>query len=296
MRKELMRSIKLTLLVFISLLTGVQGVHANETVKVATTILPIKNFVEKVGGDKVEAFSLIPPGGNPHTYEPTPGQMKKFSEVDLFVKLSMHFEFEETWIPKLEKLNKKVKTVNSSRNITPIPMIEGGHHDHHDHHDHGQWDPHTWVSIKNAMVIASTIKDALVDHDPANADYYRENAQNFLIELDDLHQEIKQSLNDKKQRAIFIYHPAWGYFAHDYGLEQVVIEQHGKEPSAKDLARFVKQANDRGIKAIFTSPEFSDKSAKVIASEIGGRVVSIDHLGENFVSNMREAGKAFQAN
>lgn len=262
------------------------------SIQVTTTIAPLEYFVERVGGDLVDVQSMIPQGGNPHTYEPSPSQMMKLSKADLYVKIGTEFEFEHTWIPKLVSLNKEMTVVNASEGIQEIAMAEHEDHGDHDHHHHGAGDPHTWVSVNNAMLMVRSIEKALSKFDPTNADIYQKNASQFIAELGDLNYEIRETLKPLANKAFYIYHPSWGYFAQDYGLEQVVIEQEGKEPSARDLQRIVKEAKEKGIKRIFISPEFSDKSAKVIAKEIGGEVVVIDHLGKDFISNMKKAAEA----
>jgi len=112
--------------------------------------------------------------------------------------------------------------------------------------------------------------------------------------LNALDSDISAALKSVNNRTFIVYHPAWGYFAHDYGLKQVAIEEGGKEPQAAYMTRIIKQARDQNIKVVFVSPEFSSRNAEVVASEIGGRVVVISSLAVNYLENMEEVVKAFK--
>jgi zinc transport system substrate-binding protein len=157
-----------------------------------------------------------------------------------------------------------------------------------------EFDPHIWLSPKNAKIMVENIYNGLVRVDPENKKYYKENKENYLKELDKLDNEITQALLGKVERKIMVYHPAWSYFARDYNLEQIPVEEGGKEPSPKDLENFIKQAKENSIKIIFASPEFSTKSAEVIASEIGGAVVLISPLEKDYVNNISKVTKVFK--
>ncbi len=255
-----------------------------------TTIQPLAFFVEQIGGPYVQVEAMIPPGANPHTYESTPGQMVNLSQAQMYVEIGTAFAFEKNWVPKLASLNKNMRIVNASVGISLIPMTE--HQHDNDHHEQGEVDPHTWVSVGNAMVMARTIEKNLCELDPGHASVYQANAVNLLKQLGDLDKEIQQILAPLQQRAFYTYHPSWGYFAVEYHLDQVVIENQGKEPTARELQHVVEDAKAKGIKTIFVSPEFNSKSAQVIAKEIGGQVVSIEHLNKDFLNNLRDAAKA----
>ncbi|MDP2846172.1 MAG: zinc ABC transporter substrate-binding protein, partial [Candidatus Methanoperedens sp.] len=153
--------------------------------------------------------------------------------------------------------------------------------------------PHIWLSPKNAKIMVENIYQGLVQIDPANQEYYARNKQKYLQELDELDNEITQALSGKKNRKIMVYHPAWAYFARDYGLEQIPIEKEGKEPTPQGIVSLIKQAKENNITVIFASPQFSTKSAEVVAKEIGGEVVLISSLEKNYLENMRKVTQAF---
>jgi zinc transport system substrate-binding protein len=134
----------------------------------------------------------------------------------------------------------------------------------------------------------------LVQADPQNRRYYEDNRDSYLKELGDLDAEMAALLKDTGNRSFVVYHPAWGYFARDYGLHQLGIEQEGKEPKAAYMARLIDEARRQNIKVIFVSPEFDSRNAEAIAREIGGRVVIIDPLAGDYLTNMRQVAAAFK--
>jgi zinc transport system substrate-binding protein len=129
---------------------------------------------------------------------------------------------------------------------------------------------------------------------PADQLYFEKNRDSYLAKLDTLDADIRSSLNGLGNRTFIVYHPAWGYFARDYGLKQLGIERDGKEPQAAYMARLIQEAQERKIKVILVSPQFDTRSAETIAREIGGRVVSIDPEGSDYLDNMREVSAAFK--
>jgi len=136
---------------------------------------------------------------------------------------------------------------------------------------------------------------ALVDVDPTHAGAYETGLDSLLADLDALNRAIRRSLAGTAGRRFLVHHPSWGYFARDYGLEQVAIEREGKEPSPRGIASLVETARRLGIRTVFASPQFTTRSAEVVAREIGGRVVLVDPLGRDYIGTMRAAAKAFGA-
>lgn len=173
---------------------------------------------------------------------------------------------------------------------------EGADHDEHEHEGHhhdGGLDPHVWVSPVNVKVIAKNIYEALVKVDPKNEATYKKNYENFLKKIDETDAKIKETLSGLKQGTAFIiFHPAFGYFAKEYNLKQVPIEVEGKEPKPKELAYLMDKAKEEGARAIFAEPEFSDKSAQLIAKELNIPVIKISPMAENWSENLINFAKA----
>ena len=266
-------------------------------IKAFVSILPQAYFVERIGGNRVAVSVMVGPGQSPATYEPRPKQMAKLSEAKLYFRIGVPFE--NVWMARISKANPGMRTIDTRKGIELLPM-KAGHHGaggpdrHHresvSHHDHGNSlnDPHIWLSLRLVKVQARNICDALIAEDPAHADYYEENLKAFHRDLDRLDTEIAGVLKGLKTRKLMIFHPALGYFARDYGLEQLPIEMEGKEPSAKSLARIIGQARKEGIKAVLVQEQFSSQSAEAVARAIRGKVVKVDPLAKEYLRNMRE--------
>lgn len=266
----------------------------NKRIGVVVSILPQAEFVEKVGGDKVQVVVMVPPEASPHTYEPTPSQLKEVSKAKMYAKVGSGVEFELAWMDKIISVNKGMLVIDCSKRME---LIEGEHdgepHEHKEEHEHHGVDPHIWLSPKNAKIMVENIYQGLIQIDPANQEYYARNKEKYLQELDELDNEITQALSGKKNRKIMVYHPAWAYFARDYGLEQIPIEGEGKEPTPQGIANLIKQAKENNITVIFASLQFSTKSAEVVAKEIDGEVVLISPLEKSYLENMRKVAEAF---
>ena len=245
----------------------------NDKLIVFVSILPQADFVRQLGGDRVEVSVMMPPGANEHNYEPDTGQLKALSQANLYVKVG-HLPFEDAWMERFVSTNRDMLVVDSSQSIE---MIEHN--------------PHIWLSPRLVKIQANTISAALVQLDPENQDYYLQQKQVFLKELDKLDQEITATLSGVKGKSFLVYHPAWGYFARDYGLQEVAIEEHGKEPGAREMSRIIDYAKKNQIKTIFDSSQHSTHSADAIAAELGARVVLLDPLAADYMDNIRKVAK-----
>ncbi len=259
------------------LLTGVMNVGAEveellpkDKIGVIVTILPFANFVEKVGKERVEVGVMVPPGASPHTYEPTPLQLKEISQAQLYVKVGSGIDFELAWMDKIRKVNRDMLICDSSQGIEII-----------------NHDPHIWLSPKNAKKIVQNICQALIQIDPLSQEYFKENAREFNSRLDELDKEIKIKLSKMNNKRFLSYHPSWTYFAKEYDLVQVAIEEEGKEPSATFLVSIIEQARASHISIILCSPQFNIKSAEVIAQEIGAQIITADPLARDYIKNLQ---------
>jgi zinc transport system substrate-binding protein len=252
---------------------------------VIVTVLPQVEFVNAVGGDRVEVTAMVPPGANPHTYEVTPAQMTKLSKAKMYAKVGSPLEFELTWLDKLTAQNHDMLLVDCGQGIGLMKSTDP---------DEPGIDAHTWTSPRNVKTMVNNICAGLSQISPADQLYFEENRDSYLEKLDALDADIRSSLTGIVNRTFIVYHPAWGYFARDYGLQQLGIEREGKEPQAAYIARLIKEARENNIKVIFVSPQFDTRSAEAIAREIGGHVVSIDPEGRDYLDNMRKVAAAFR--
>jgi len=246
---------------------------------VVVTILPQVEFVENVGGEKVDVTVMVPLGAGPHTYEPLPSQMKALARAKMYAKVGSGVEFELVWMEKLVATNQKMLVVDCSRGIQLMEK-----------------DPHVWMSPLNAKIMVQNICDGLVQVDPANRAHYEKNRDAYLHKLTELDQDIREALSGVTNRRFMVYHPSFGYFAKEYNLTMLPVEEEGKEPTPAGIVRLIEQAKEDNIKAIFASPQFNPRSAEVIADEIGGSVVLIDSLAGDYIANLRTVlGELVQA-
>ena len=239
-------------------------------IKVAVTILPQAQLVNKIGGERIAVSVLVPPGIDPHTYELSPGQLKKLSETELYIRVG-HIDFEKNWMDRIAGTNKEMLVIDSSQSIE---IING--------------DPHIWLSPRLAKIQAENIARALQDIDPENREDYAQRLQSVQKELDQLDSDIAATLSPVSGSKFLVFHPSWGYFARDYGLEEIAIEKDGKEPTAKELAELLSWAKNEDIKVIFASPQHSTREAEAVARELDGKVVIIDPLAGDYFVNLKQ--------
>ena len=268
----------LILLLIVPLLCGCisQDEVPSGKIRVAATIAPLGEFVEMVGGDKVVITVIVPPGAEPHTFEPTPSQMREVAKADLYVMNGAGLEF---WMNKVLEVNKKMAIVDSSKGVALLQ--ESG----------GEMDPHIWISLRNAGLQVNNICSGLVQVDPTNKDYYTKNRDDYLQKLQSLDEELSRSFISTKSKIFIVHHPAWAYFARDYGLEEVPLMENEKEPGPKYLGEVVDLAKKNNIITIFVEPEYNPKAAEVIAREMNASIINLDPLAENYLENMARAGR-----
>jgi zinc transport system substrate-binding protein len=249
-----------------------------ETLTVTVSILPQKLFVERIGGERVEVNVMVLPGESPATYEPKPAQLKALSKADAYFSIGVPFE--RAWLQRIASANSRMLMVDTTEGIDRTGGAENP-------------DPHIWLSPRLVKIQARTIHEGLVLLDPAHEERYRANLDAFMAEIDELDAYTRETLAGLEQRKFMVFHPSWGYFARDYGLEMISVEVEGQEPSAAELAELVVRAKRENIQVIFAQPEFSTRAAETIAAEIGGRVLLISPLAEDWLDNMRKVAESF---
>ncbi|MBN2349298.1 MAG: zinc ABC transporter substrate-binding protein [Bacteroidales bacterium] len=252
-------------------------VHVNEVITVS--ILPQKYFVEKIAGHKFEINVMIPPGASPATYDPLPGQLKNLSQSALYLRIG-YIGFEQSWMSKIRDINPNMKIADLSEGV---PVIEGHEHSSHSHHG---IDPHIWVSVKNAKLMAKNTYKALKQISPSDSAVFEKNLRTFYSELEAFDAKLTDTLKQLSNRHFLIYHPALTYLARDYNLVQLPMEFEGKEPSPSYLKDIVKNARANHVKLIFIQQEFDIKNATVVAREIGGNIVQINPLDEDWKNQL----------
>ena len=280
-----MRKLRLILTIFTTLLfVGCAERKIVVENRAVVSIAPLKPLVENILGDDFEISVLVPQGASPETFEPTPKQLREV-ETARFVFGTGLLEFEQEL---LHRIARNEQIINLSQGIELIAgTCSHAHHDHSCGHAHGV-DPHIWCSPKSLDKMARNAYHAIISEMPDSVKY-KMAFNDLIIRISDLNMEVaKKCFTDEEEdKAFVIYHPALSYLARDYQLMQIAIENEGKEPSAKHLARIIKQARDKGIKYVFYQSEFPASSVEIICKDINATAVEINPLDENIFENIR---------
>lgn len=247
---------------------------------VFVSVPPIAYFVEKIVGETMRVESLINPGDDPHVYEPKPKQMADLSKARLY--FSTNFPFERNLLTKIKATNPNLTITNTGYGIS---YMEDAAHKGHEGED--GFDPHIWTSPLNAFKIAENIYRGLVSANPEEVEIYRKNYLELLRSITKLDEELWERSKSARGMKFLVFHPAWSYFARDYGLIQVSVEQEGKEPKGAQLSRLIEDAKKEGIRVLLVSPQHSKRSATTIADAIGAEIVEIDPLSKKWDENLR---------
>jgi zinc transport system substrate-binding protein len=276
-----------------ALLCQTVAAAADYPIPVAVSVPPQAYFVKRIGGKRVSVNVLIPPGASHETYAPSPKQMVEASRARLYVKVGHpQFLFEHRYIEPFLRQRPEMVVVNMSEGVEFLNLPGHAHEGTAPTASEGS-DPHVWLAPYTVRVAAGNIARALARIDPQHAAEYQAGLARFVADLDRLDQEIRRLLSAVKRRTFMVYHPAWGYFARQYGLEQLAIETAGKEPSPGQLMALVRQARQQGIKAVFVQKGFATKGAEALARELGGEVIELDPLARDWLANMRETAALF---
>ncbi len=302
-------TILLVLIVIAAMLAPFEA--AAEKVTVFVSILPQKYFVQQIGKDLVDVQVMVQPGASPSIYEPKPRQLVTIAKTNVYFAIGVPFE--NIWLTKIASSNPKMRVVHTDHGIQKIAMAdhhhfgeetyhpetgqrpEGKHGQDENRHDSGIPDPHIWLSPPLVLIQARTISTALQEVDPDHRAVYEANYKDFISEILALNAELTSIFTGKQGLQFMVFHPAWGYFAQTYGLKQIPVEIQGKNPKPAQLKELIKHAKKHNINVIFVQPQFSAKSAEVIARGIGGQVVFADPLAEDWALNLRNMARKIKA-
>ncbi len=274
---------KLPMLVI--LLVGLSGCLAGqkktcEKPQVVVSILPVKSFVEKIAGDDFDIILLIPHGANPATYSLSPSQMRGISRAAAWFRMG-YIGFELSWYGRISETYPALKIVDLSEGLDLISR-----NPEENQPFHAGVDPHTWLSPTRVKIMSDRIFRELTRMNPGKEDLYRENYQKFLDEIVRTDREIRAILQKAPGRKFISYHPSLSYFARDYGLIQLSMEEGGKEPTPARLAVIAETAKQEGIKAVFIQSDFDKEFASAFAGEIGAKIIQIWPLNPDWSENL----------
>lgn len=243
------------------------------------SITPLKSIVEEITCGDFEVRILVPQGASPETFEPTAKQIAELSDSHLLFQTGL-IDFEQSLVGRVAEQTKVVNLCEG------VELMAGScSHHHHSHgHAHGI-DPHIWTSPKALMTMVDNVRDCIMREYPDSTKYdvAADKLQQRIAELD---RYCASRIDDAALRVMMIYHPAYTYYARDYGIEQIAIEHDGKEPSPRQLTTIVERAKSNGIGAILLQPQYSEDKVRSIAEECGAEIVVTDPLCEDIIAEI----------
>ncbi len=255
------------------------------------TLEPLRYFTEAIAGDKFKVVSMVPKGSSPETYDPTPQQLVNLGQSTAYLRIG-YIGFEQAWMEKLSANAPHLLVYDTSEGIDFI-REEG--HSHGDHYHEGGVEPHVWNSTRNASVIAENIFRILMKLDAKHTPYYKERLDSLQTVIEQTDTEVRHLLQ-RADSTFLIYHPALSYFARDYGLHQISIEEGGKEPSPAHLQELIETCRREGARVIFVQQEFDTRNARLIADELGIDVVPVNPLSYDWREEMIGVARALSMN
>ncbi|HUD01323.1 MAG TPA: zinc ABC transporter substrate-binding protein [Rhabdochlamydiaceae bacterium] len=251
---------------------------------VLVTIPPYAYFVEQIAGDTVLIEIFVPPGANPHIYEPTPKQVEKFAEAKIWFRYGDSIE--QKILPFLQKSH--VKDIDLSKGIHLLTATE---HTCGDHTHEGK-DLHIWLDPLLALKQAKKISEELSQTWPEHQKLFEQNYLQLAHRLEALDAEIKTELKPFKGATLLLSHPALGYYCARYGLHQLSVECEGKDPLPKQVAYVVKEAQEKGVKVVFIEPQYNNKGASLIAEKLHLPIYQIDPYALDYFHMMQDISKS----
>lgn len=253
---------------------------------ITVTIEPQRFFTEAIAGDHFDVVSMVPQGSSPESYDPTPQQLATLSKSEAYLRIG-YIGFEQVWMDRMTENTPHLQIFDTSKDIDFIFDSCHGHAEGHEHHPEEGIEPHVWTSTGNAFIIARNTFNALKMLDKENEKYYFERYDSLCNIIAQTDSTIRTLLNQPDiHKSFMIYHPALSYFARDYGLKQLPIEEGGKEPSPGQLKTLVDICRQEKVQVIFVQPEFDTRNAEVIAHETGARIVRINPLNYHWTEEM----------
>ena len=270
-------------LLAIVLLTSCNNGGQSSGEKIITvSIAPFKYFVKAIGGNDFTVNIMVPPGSDPHIYEPYPRQIVNLRKSVAYIS-NGYIGFENAWLGRFYETNGKMRILSLSRNIEPL----GSEHKNLSGHSEG-YDPHYWTSPRCAMMMSASVRDLLTGLNPDRREVYNETYRSLIQKIEELDKKADSLFSEVNRKAFMIYHPNLAYLARDYGLEEIPLEFEGKEPPPSRVKELIDLARRDRITTLFVQREYDTRNAGVIAAEIGAKIMIIDPLSENWYDSLGE--------
>ena len=243
------------------------GDKSNDLI-VCVSIPPLADFAKNIVGNRAIVHTLIPAGSTPHSFEPTPASMKLITNSDIFVRVGNVLKFEEILLNKIDR-----EKIGDILDISEFIKIENN-------------DPHIWLSPLFVREIMDTMLNTISKKLPQHRLYFNNNKNEYIRVLDSIDFAMSKILENKKERYLFVYHPAWKYFANYYDLEQLTIEKNGKSPKARDMKLLINDALEKDVSCIFFDPYYNENPVATIARELNLNTDALNPLPDDYLSNL----------
>ncbi len=256
---------------------------------VFVSILPQAFFLERIGGPHVTVKVMVGPGQSPATFDPSPRQLTRLSRARAYFSIGVPME--NALLPHLRRTFTDLEILNVGPENPPASAEVTHLHEDEAGLPCAENDPHVWLSPRLAKILARNVCRELEQLDPGHAPSFRGNLARLVAELDSLHAEISRELRPVAGAKMIVFHPAFGHFAAEYGLEQVAIEQGGLAPSPGHLASVLQLARENEIRAVFVQPQSSASAARALAASAGATVIELDPLAEDYLANLRHMAR-----
>ncbi|WP_449537341.1 metal ABC transporter substrate-binding protein [Ferdinandcohnia sp. Marseille-Q9671] len=253
--------------------------NQNEKLLIFTTVFPLTDFAQKIGGEDVTVTSVYPPGADAHSFEPTPRDMTKIADADAFIYTGVGVEGFVT--AALETLkDEKVKMVEAGNGIDFLHTSEHDHNHEDRNHDHGDIDPHIWLDPIYSIQLAETIKNALVELNPSSQEQYEENFSTLKNQLENINSEFEKVVESSNRKEILVAHSAYGYWEERYGIKQISITGYSptNEPSQKELKNIIELVKEHELEYIIFEQNISSRIAETVQRETGTKSLTLHNL------------------
>ena len=266
-----------TFIICALLIVGCTTKSDSDKKTIFVTITPMQSIIEEITAGDFDIEVIVPKGASPETFEPTPKQVTSFSDAELIFSTGI-IDFEQSL---MERISGDAEVVNLSNGIELI----AGSCSHGNHkHKHGV-DPHIWTSPRALRTMVTNAHKAIMAHYPDSVKY-TEATGRLLERIDALDTYCATRIKAEGVEAMMIYHPAYTYYARDYGIEQIAIEHDGKEPSLRQTTALIEKAKEHGVKVIFRQPQYSEDKVRAIANDAGAEIITTDPLAEDILGEI----------
>jgi zinc transport system substrate-binding protein len=266
-----------TFIICALLIVGCTTKSDSDKKTIFVTITPMQSIIEEITAGDFDIEVIVPKGASPETFEPTPKQVTSFSDAELIFSTGL-IDFEQSLVQRIGD-DAKVVTLSNGIELIAGSCSHGNHQ-----HKHGV-DPHIWTSPRALRTMVTNAHKAIMAHYPDSVKY-AEATERLLERIDALDTYCAARIEEAGVEAMMIYHPAYTYYARDYGIEQRAIEHDGKEPSLRQTTALIEKAKEHGVKAILRQPQYSEDKVRAIANDAGAEIISTDPLAEDILGEI----------